>query len=163
MNAQSSAKSLFNSIWGGARGFPVDPVSIANELGVKVVEATLPDDVSGALIKDQGKDPVIVLSQADSINRKRFTCAHELGHYAYRLENDGDHYEYVDLRGQSAGQGRDPEEIHANQFAAELLMPEDEVRKILKTGQPVFLISKYFGVSDDAIRFRLRNLKLAQG
>lgn len=162
MNAQQAATSLLESVW-GQRGFPVDPVWVAGNLGIDVIETNLPENVSGALIKDKDKDPVIVLCQTDSNSRKRFTCAHEIGHYAYRSIHDGDRYEYVDLRGNSSGAGVDPEEIYANQFAAELLMPNQEVSRLARSGLPAFLIAQHFGVSDDAISFRLRNLRLKIG
>lgn len=158
LNPKSSALMLQESIW-KSRGFPVDPVWIAKQLGIDVIETELPDDVSGALIKEADQDPVIILSQADSKNRKRFSCAHELGHYAHRI-NGSDHYEYIDLRGQSSRNGKDPEEIFANQFAAELLMPSEDVCNLHKKGKPSFIMASYFGVSDDAIRFRLKNLDL---
>lgn len=159
MDAQTAAQSLIESVW-GQREFPVDPVWLANQLGIDVIETELPDNVSGALIKDKDKDPVIVLCKSDSKNRKRFTCAHEIGHYAYRLTTNGDHYEYVDLRGDSASTGADPEEVYANQFAAELLMPKDEVAKLSNKSMPAFIIAQHFGVSDDAMRYRLKNLSL---
>lgn len=159
INPKESAKKLLESTWIG-RGMPVDPVFIATELGVDVLEAELPEDIWGALIKDEDKDPIIVLSVNDSKNRKRFTCAHELGHYAYRLATDGNKYEYIDLRGNHSSTGNDPEEIFANQFAASLLMPETEVKKLVYQQLPKFLMAQHFGVSDDAIRFRLKNLGL---
>ncbi len=159
MDAKTSANELLESIW-GERGFPVDPVWIAAQLGLDVIETDLPESVSGALIKDKEKDPVIVLSKSDSKNRKRFSCAHEIGHYADRLNQDGEQYEYVDLRGQQASAGTNPDEIFANQFAAALLMPEDEVKRLVKAGTATFLMAQHFGVSDDAIRYRLKNLGL---
>ena len=159
MDAKTSASELLQSTWGD-RGFPVDPVWIAGQLGLDVKEAVLPPNVSGALIKDQDQDPVIVLSKSDSKSRKRFTCAHELGHYADRLNKDEAQYEYIDLRGDQSGTGMDPDEIFANQFAAALLMPEDEVRRLARANMPAFLMAQHFGVSDDAIRFRLKNLRL---
>lgn len=159
LNPKSSALMVLNDIW-QCRGFPVDPVWIAKQLGIDVIETKLPDNVSGALIKEIDQDPVIILSQIDSKNRKRFSCAHELGHYAHRISNGADQYEYVDLRGQSARNGTDPDEIFANRFAAELLMPSDEVSILHKKGNPAFLIASHFGVSDDAIRYRLKNLRL---
>ena len=157
INPKEAAKKLIESVWAG-RGMPVDPVFIAADLGIDVLEAELPDNVWGALIKDEDKDPIIMLSVSDSKNRKRFTCAHELGHYAYRMANDGNKYEYIDLRGNHSTDGTDPEEIFANQFAANLLMPEDELRQLRGEGLPSFLLAQHFGVSDDAIRFRLKNL-----
>lgn len=159
MNPEDIASELLNTLWAG-RGFPVDPVQIAWELGLEVVETGLPDNVSGALIKDEGKDPVIFLCHSDSKNRKRFSCAHEIGHYAYRLANNGDHYEYIDLRNALSAKGNNPEEIYANQFAAGLLMPANAVLNLHRQGTPAFLIAQHFGVSDDAIRFRLKNMSL---
>ena len=152
-----SAELLLKSVWGD-RPLPVDPVWIARQMGIDVKETALPDEVSGAIIKDKDKDPVIILSQADSKNRKRFTCAHEIGHYIYRMLQGEDHYEYVDLRGPDAQKGQDPEEIFANQLAAALLMPEDKVKEMNKLKIPSFIMAQNFGVSGDAINFRLKNL-----
>jgi len=162
MDAQQSAIWLLESVW-RQRAFPVDPVWVAGKLGIDVIETILPHDVSGALIKDKDKDPIIVLCKTDSTNRKRFTCAHEIGHYAYRVTNDGDHYEYIDLRGNLSGAGSNSEEIYANQFAAEFLMPRSEISSLAKTERPAFLLARDFGVSDDAMRYRLKNLGLKIG
>lgn len=159
-NPETVASDLIQSIW-AEKSFPIDPVQIARELGIDIVEANLPENVSGALIKDVGKDPIILLSKSDSKNRKRFSCAHELGHYAYRSTNNGDHYEYIDFRDQLSSIGSNPEEIYANQFAASLLMPSNEVRRLNEKKTPSILMAQYFGVSDDAMRFRLKNLGLS--
>lgn len=155
-----AAKGFLNEVWGN-RGLPVDPVLIAKELGIEVVEADLPEDVSGALIKDGGKDPVIFLNASDSKARKRFSCAHEIGHYINRKSASNENYEYVDLRSLASSKGKDPEEIYANRFAAELLIPEERVRAFHKEGFPSFIMAIKFGVSDEAVRNRLKNLKLA--
>lgn len=158
MNAKEAAESLLNYAWYSGV-FPVDPVQIAKKLEIEVFDMDLSSNVSGALIKEQGRDPVIILSESDNKNRRRFSCAHELGHYAHRMLNDGDHYEYIDLRSELSSQGSNAEEVFANQFAANLLMPESEVRKALKE-VPAFLLAQHFGVSDDAMNFRLRGLGL---
>lgn len=159
LNPKEAAQQLLESTWKG-RGFPVDPILIAGDLGIDVIETDLPDNVSGALIKDEGKDPVIVLSKTDSKNRQRFTCAHELGHYAYRITSNENHYEYVDLRSDSSANGTNKEEIFANQFAASLLMPKEAIEELVNKKLPDFLLAQRFGVSDDAVRFRLKNLNL---
>lgn len=155
-----SAQKVLDTIWGG-RPFPVDSFVIATQLGIKVIEAELPTEVSGAIIKKKGNDPLIVLSKSDSNNRKRFSCAHELGHYAYRTDTLQEEYDYIDLRGKNSSMGTEPEEVFANKFAASLLMPEIEVKKLYDKKTPFFLMAQYFGVSDDAMTFRLENLKLA--
>lgn len=159
---EREANFVLDTLW-GERGFPVDPAWIANKLGLKVVEMRLPSTISGALIKENGKDPVIVLEQSDSKTRKRFSCAHELGHYISRLNSEDSVYEYIDLRGDIAKTGTSPEEIAANKFAACLLMPKAEVKRKLSDLDSsksilVLKLAKHFGVSAEAVSFRLRNL-----
>lgn len=160
MNPATSAETLRKATWEEGR-FPVDPVTIAKKLGLVVLETELPPTVSGALIKEAGKDPVIVVHNADSNNRKRFSCAHELGHYIARAESDEieQAYEYVDMRNGVSANGTDPEEIAANQFAANLLMPASVVKALHKTKTHVEM-ALFFGVSNDAMTFRLKNLGL---
>lgn len=157
VNAKNAAELLLSQAWPN-RYFPVDPYRIATSLGIDVVELDLPEGVSGALIKELGKDPVIVLHSKDSRNRKRFSCAHELGHYIDRQDKNSELYEYVDLRNADSALGTDREEIFANQFAANLLMPEEEVHRLVRGGAPRFIMALRFGVSDDAIQFRLKSL-----
>lgn len=151
----------YRVVFWGEDVFPVDPVTIARHLGVEVLETHLPTDVSGALIKEAGQDPQIILETTDHSNRKRFSCAHELGHYASRVEsNDEDlQYEYVDFRNGASATGQDPEEVFANNFAACLLMPESEVRARANKGTHAELAA-YFGVSNEAMKFRLKKLNL---
>ena len=131
-------------------------------MGLRVLDADLPGNVSGALLKQIDRDPVILLNRFDSLNRKRFSCAHELGHYASRMQNGADHYEYIDQRGAESGAGTNPDEIYANQFAAELLMPGDKVWELHKQGQGPLSIARYFAVSDDAMRVRFNTLRLSR-
>lgn len=142
--------------------FPVDPVQIASRNGLKVLETSLPEDVSGALIKEEGKDPVIVIEASDSTQRKRFSCAHELGHY-FRRVSAGDvqnEYEYVDFRDSKSKDGDDAEEIFANQFAANLLMPEKEVKSLWRGEKSALYAKRFFGVSESAMSYRLKTLRL---
>ncbi|HEY5993318.1 MAG TPA: ImmA/IrrE family metallo-endopeptidase [Gallionellaceae bacterium] len=154
-----AAQEILNEIW-KERGLPVDPVWIAGQLGMRVVEMDLPDEVSGALIKETGKDPLIALSSSDSKNRKRFTCAHEIGHYINRKRNNNENYEYVDLRSAMSSKGQDPEEIYANRFAAQLLMPHAIVKELHEQGLHSIGMASRFGVSDEAMNHRLYSLKL---
>lgn len=93
----------------GEKCININQLAIAGSLGIKVMETDLPESVSGALIKEKGKDPIIVIHYADHNNRKRFSCAHELGHFIHRLQLDGniDEYEYVDLGSQLSSSGTD--------------------------------------------------------
>lgn len=155
------ANKVLENFWEN-RGFPVDPVTIAKSLGVQVFDTSLPENVSGALIKEAGKDPVIALHATDHDNRKRFTCSHELGHYVSRVESNRleTQYGYVDYRGEAAAKGKDPEEVFANQFAANLLMPEKEVNAQRKKRKSHLQLAQYFGVSPEALKHRLNALGL---
>jgi Zn-dependent peptidase ImmA (M78 family) len=138
---------------------PVDPIAIARNAGIQVVEAKLNADTLGALIKAPGDDPTIVINEDDPETRKRFTCAHELGHWMRRA-SDEEEYTSVDLRSDLSRSGNDPEEIFANEFAACLLMPETEFRTQHMLGRNAILLGIEFKVSRESAEFRLKNLGL---
>jgi Zn-dependent peptidase ImmA (M78 family) len=156
--AARDAGRLLREAWG--RPIPVDPAFIARAAGLRVIEAALDEATLGALIKQPNEDPIIMLNESDSPNRKRFTCAHEIGHFVRRSGKD-DEYTRIDLRGPHSATGEDQEEVYANEFAACLLMPEDEVRRLHKDKLTELEMSIRFGVSREAMHIRLDNLKLA--
>lgn len=157
--AEKAASELLEECWDGA--LPIDPVRIAKSLGVEVLATQLKPDVSGALVKKKGKDPSILLNAGDSKNRKRFTCAHELGHYIRREARPEQQYEYVDYRDARSSTGTDEEERYANSFAASLLMPEVAVRAFSDQDLAAFRMAKIFGVSPESMQYRLDNLGLS--
>src|SRR5207247_3101306 len=98
--------------------------------------------------------------------RQRFTIAHELGH-AVLHAREGIHLDQafrLRFRDQTSAMAIDPEEIDANSFAAELLMPADEVQAWLSAGidmnddQAVRRVARHFGVSQQAMTYRVVNL-----
>ncbi|MDR0579793.1 MAG: ImmA/IrrE family metallo-endopeptidase [Campylobacteraceae bacterium] len=144
--------------------FPIDPAFIANKLGVKVSEVELPETFSGALTKKRDKDPYIIIRKDDHMNRKRFSCAHEIGHYVARVETNTleAEYDYVDLRSDFSSIGKDEDEIFANEFAANLLMPANAVKQLYKQDMSIIAMSRFFEVSNEAMSHRLTNLGLAR-
>jgi len=143
--------------WGDK--LPVDPARIADSLGIKVVEAYLDPDVAGAIQQNPGEQAIIYVSAADHANRKRFTCAHEIGHYVKR----GDSSEalgYIDYRDEAASMGIDEDERYANAFAAALLMPERDVERLHLLDASEEEMARRFGVSQVAMVNRLKNLNL---
>lgn len=138
---------------------PVDPVFIAQQLGVKVFQSVLGPGVSGLLVKRAYQDPEIHLNADDSETRQRFTCAHELGHYIRRAStDDGEAWEWIDRRDHLASQGTDSGEIYANSFAANLLMPTGDVRRLAKRMSAEALAVE-FEVSLEAMNNRLDVLR----
>ena len=162
-SAERDAVGLLKAAW--APNFPdlpapVDPIYIAQGLGIQVFTAILDEGVSGTLVKRPGLDAQIYLNRLDSDTRRRFTCAHELGHYVKRASTDDDAWEYVDHRGPSASRGTDPDEIYANQFAASLLMPREALTRLIAHGLGAPEMAFQLGVSLEAMNFRLKNLGL---
>jgi Zn-dependent peptidase ImmA (M78 family) len=158
--AEKDALELLEEAWDGE--LPVDPVRIAKKLGLEVLDAPLKQDASGALVKrEKETDPTIFLNAKDSRTRKRFTCAHELGHYILRSKEPTPQYEYVDYRDQTSSTGTIEEERYANSFAASLLMPEVAVRALREEGLSQLRLAKKFGVSPEAMAIRLDNLRLS--
>lgn len=162
-DAERSARDLLRATWGDDLAnctLPVDPFFIAGQLGILVMRVELAPDVSGMLAKRAGEDPEVFINLDDSRTRQRFSCAHEIGHYMKRVTGrDDDAWGYIDRRGPSASRGDNPEEIYANQFAAELLMPEESVRR-LQPNNTAAAMAIRFQVSVGAMRFRLENLGL---
>ena len=154
-NAKVAAENALATYW-KEWIFPVDPVVIAQKIGISVKQADLPSEISGALIRRKGQDPTIFIDRRDSMSRRRFTCAHEIGHFYDRFGDE--EIEHIDLRNQDSGAGTDSREVFANQFAANLLMPESEVQRL--QDWPLFMLMEYFGVSDQSLQFRLKNLNI---
>ncbi len=97
-------------IQGGVRELPVRPVAVAKVYGIACHPATSEalQGVSGLLRTIDG-EPHIFTDSSHSIQRRRYTIAHELGHYLLGH-----------LDGVPATQER---EYAADRFAADLLMP----------------------------------------
>lgn len=156
--AERAAMDVLRTTWmeDGFAEIPVDPVVIAERLGATVLEADLDPSVSGALVKRHDEDPVIYLSRGDHEQRRRFSCAHEIGHLVDRP--DDDHYTLVDFRDALSSQGIDQRETFANQFAAALLMPEFAVDHFYTPDRTTAALAAEFGVSTESMSWRLHNL-----
>lgn len=151
---------------------PVDVEAIAKYLGAQVIYEPFGEDMSGVLVKEK-KGIVIGVNSTHARTRQRFTIAHECGHL--RLNHSGDLFVDRTMRSQSTVKMRDKrsslaidrDEIEANRFAAELLMPERpllaEIRRFNErgfSGDLVTELTKVFQVSAQAMEYRLTNLGL---
>jgi len=137
---------------------PVPVESIAEDLLGLHVELEELDGVSGLLYPAERR---IVLHASEPETRRRFTLAHELGHWVCQCLEGTERP--VFCRAEEVG--LDPEakalEREANIFAAEMLMPEEAV---LRTwAGSVETAAERFGVSGEAIHWRLYNLSLIAG
>jgi Zn-dependent peptidase ImmA (M78 family) len=102
---------------------PIYPRKIAKELGIYVQERKAESGYDGYLMCADGTWGIMINSSIRSRARKRFTVAHELGHYCIN-HHKGSNYRCfrkdIDAVDPSARQ----DEREANEFAVELLMPD---------------------------------------
>jgi Zn-dependent peptidase ImmA (M78 family) len=96
---------------------------------------------------------------AESPARRRFTIAHEIGHWVCQVR-EGRGAEILCRPDPSLARRADPREREANVFAAELLMPAGEVRRLAAEGFAVAELAGRFEVSGPAMAWRLFNLGL---
>ncbi|HVG07207.1 MAG TPA: ImmA/IrrE family metallo-endopeptidase [Thermoanaerobaculia bacterium] len=147
---------------------PVDVERLAKREGLRVVEEKLESEISGMLYLEGGS-ALILINQDDAPVRKRFSIAHELGHYKLHSSSSSVFVDRrVRFRDASSSQGTIKEEIEANNFAAELLMPEDFVlREVVRLRGRRFPLgdeelieelANIFEVSRQAMEVRLANL-----
>lgn len=147
---------------------PVPIERIVARQGIRLVRSPLEgdDDVSGFYRKDQGRE-VIGVNSLHAPVRQRFTIAHELGH-AVLHGREGLHLDQafkLRFRNTTSSLAVDPEEMDANSFAAELLMPAEEVIELVSESgldvnddQALRSLARHFGVSQQAMTFRVLNL-----
>jgi Zn-dependent peptidase ImmA (M78 family)/DNA-binding XRE family transcriptional regulator len=116
-------------------------IEMLEDNGIRVIEIDAPEDFNG-LSTFVGKIPVVVINKNYSVEGKRFTALHELGHLVLTIE-----------------EGADKEKIcHA--FAGALLLPDNCLEKLIGDKRsniaPGELISikEQFGISVQAIMMR---------
>jgi Zn-dependent peptidase ImmA (M78 family) len=148
---------------------PVPVERVARSQGVLIRKQAVDDTVSGFLYRNiaTGKS-LIGANKLQHPNRQRFTIAHELGHLL--LHSGGDvHVDKsfsVKHRDERSAKGTDLEEMEANLFAAELLIPVQCLREDLKKvgaldllhDEKVGQLAKLYQVSNQAMAVRLSHL-----
>lgn len=149
---------------------PIAVGHIAQGLGIQLSYRPFDGDISGMLYRD-GTRTIIGVNASHPETRQRFTVAHELGHFSLHEGRPMivDKLARINLRNTVSSLATDKEEIEANQFAAELLMPRDMVTEFsseIFAGSSEFIDSKTlveriaarFHVSISAMEYRLINL-----
>lgn len=149
-----------------------DIVAFIRSLGVRYDERPLPAGQSG-YIEFDGTGYSIVVNSDENARRRRFTAAHEVSHYLLHrdlLDDTGKLNRHVDVLFGAGAASNPPEpltafhEVQANQFAADLLMPEHLVRSVHgEVGGDVVQLARRFDVSRPAMEIRLKHLGLTEG
>lgn len=143
---------------------PINVEKICEDLGISItlsdfreIEATHKHVISGAIITSNDSKKIFV-NIIDPPVRRRFTIAHELGHYfLHHNHEESVEITTVSFRGKSNSAERE-----ADLFAAELLMPENMVReRHSKMALPLlWVLADNFNVSRIAMKKRLNSLGL---
>lgn len=187
------AEKLLDAYWD--HEVPVDPNSIAVKMGMEVYFVPIPGGLAGVILKtkkeeaqktgkeetqktDEDEAPKILVDNNASTSRKRFTIAHELGHYVERFSDSESpdqkipgHFGFRDksmtsdekiLGSIRSTDSRTPDqserELFADYFACCLLIPEDKVLEFINKGANIKDVATYFGVSAATMRNRLNDL-----
>jgi Zn-dependent peptidase ImmA (M78 family) len=148
---------------------PVPVERIARALGAEIRLSPLDDELSG-MIYLKASVPMIGVNALHHPNRQRFTIAHEIGHlemHRHLIENKVhvDKAFQVLRRDATSGAGTDTIEIAANQFAAELLIPENILTAMIGNRiididdeRPIEELARRFKVSKKAMEYRIQRV-----
>lgn len=129
-----------------------DPLNNVIELlednNIKVIEIECADEFVGMATWEGIKNPVVVVNAGLSLDRKRFTVLHELGHILMKL----DHLEEKER------------ELLCHAFAGAMLVPRKQLVKELGSSRSkiylneLVFLKKQFGASIQAIMFRAKHI-----
>lgn len=143
-----------------AAGVTTAPVSlrdVVSALNLELVRRRDDPFCSEAALEPLGDGHAIVLAGPSSERRRRFTIAHEVGHFVLHPQRQRAE------RGGLTNAGMQAEEREADRFAAELLMPEHLVRQaVVQLGADAGRLADRFEVSQAAMRVRLSRLGLLE-
>ena len=153
----------------GVADAPVDIYAIADAYA-DVIELKMEDSISGMLIpattESSPKRYTIIVNAKHPEVRRRFTVAHELGHlllHDYRTPHADTGFK-IRFRANREYDGSVAEEIEANQFAAEVLMPTDillarteelDIEYVPANERAIESLAREFMVSKQALQIRL--------
>jgi Zn-dependent peptidase ImmA (M78 family) len=143
---------------------PVPVEKIARALGLEISFAPLNADLSGAILRS--RDGVVIgVNSSHHPNRQRFTIAHEIGHFLLHkgMNVHWDTDFRVNWRDGESSEGVNREEMQANRFAAELLMPASfvmtDIEKVSDLNkETIRRLARRYKVSSQAMEIKLGNL-----
>ncbi len=134
---------------------PVDVAGVASLLGLQINYEQMTDEMSGYLENRNGRWVVGVNSLHAGV-RQRFTIAHEVAHFVLHRSRQGTFRDVIFMRRSSNANGMERE---ADAFAAQLLMPEEQLVLDIRSGMVnVMALAARYNVSALAMKYRLQNL-----
>jgi Zn-dependent peptidase ImmA (M78 family) len=164
---------------------PVNIENIIRQYGIELDKnANLENGILGEIRKTENGKYKISIQKKDHYFRKRFTMAHELAHFllhrdkmgngvtdSEEIDEKNEIIKYRQLRAiDKNSKIQDNDEVEANRFAAEILMPEESLINYAKErgvynnsgvmdAEALKELTLAFQVSIGAMRIRLENLR----
>jgi Zn-dependent peptidase ImmA (M78 family) len=136
---------------------PVSLRDVVSVLNLSLVEKAHEPFAAEAALTTVGDGRAIELNGPVSERRRRFTIAHEIGHFVLHPGR------VAPERGGPTNVASGRQEREADAFAAELLMPEHLVRQAtLEEGADPRRLADRFEVSEQAMTIRLQRLGLVE-
>lgn len=153
------AQKIFSELAG--RKIPVPIEDVAEKLKIAISYAPS-EEYSGMLIRREDQQTLMGVNSNEPKTRMRFTIAHEIGHFIFDKKNVS-----IDYRDTTKVQEKSPEEKRADYFASCLLMPKKELKLDFDQvptnsfdKEKLVEFAKKYQVSQDAMKYRLLNLRL---
>jgi Zn-dependent peptidase ImmA (M78 family) len=140
-------------------GPPVNVHDIAAKEGLSIqLMSSWPSKVSGLLLRDE---KLIGLNAHHSHSRRRFSLAHELGHWFMRHDFPW-HDQDVTIDNPPAmdADGKPPEEGEADEFAGELLAPLAFLKAAMNQNENPGALAAVFDMSEEALWVRILRHRL---
>ena len=128
---------------------PIPINDIAKFHGFTVLEIDFNNKISGKFIKEK---KAIGINKNHHINRRRFSLAHELGHYFLGHPSESSYY-VVDEEKEL----RKIYDQEADEFASELLIPLKILKTEIRKNNDIEYLSILFQVSRDAMTIKISN------
>lgn len=107
---------------------PIPIIKIVKDAGFSVFVQDLPQNIGGYIVIDTdlekkfNTDKIIVANESENTKRRRFTVAHEFGHFLFDFKSGKEFTNAFENDNTSNSK----KEMKVNEFAAELLMPKKE-------------------------------------
>jgi Zn-dependent peptidase ImmA (M78 family)/DNA-binding XRE family transcriptional regulator len=136
---------------------------LEEKCGLKIFYLPIPEErgIFGMFTYDENMGGCILVNSNPTMGNQLFSLAHEYGHFIFHKNRLG----IISFMKEE----NTLDERLANYFASNFLMPEDAVNDIFNiriknrkdvTSEDIVYLADYFGVSFQAMVFRLNNLKL---
>ena len=159
------------------RTVTINVETICSHYNISIEHKIYPDDTVGQIEfpPNNGAARIFINPlENNHINRRRFTIAHELGHFFLHKDSTPDGFTDTTRTMSRTTSYWDPVESEANDFAARLLMPEkfilSEGKKVIENFKIVYKqeripqdyfisnMAQIFNVSVQAMTYRLKNI-----